>query len=547
MTPYKRMEYQVDFTKASLLEEVHEYGSRAAETSWHRLLRLQPQCGFGQLGLCCRNCAMGPCRVSFFAEGPQTGVCGAGPGIMAARWLARTTSTAASIRIQRLYSALDHAGGLNRLVEPFTAILPSNPTSLLHAQSIPYTVFGSKLYSRLRKADLLPKGPMPEIAATLTAAAMGSEADAERLALTALRLALSDSWVTSTLLSAATEAFTRHREAGYKTPGQAFTILAACLDEDAMDRLRRALESLGIQAEVLELACEWRGENPVAADLAMQELLAYSGGVSLVAYKWPCVTPATLKAFKGNAVLVDMKTASMSDIVEALQKASRKTVEKQPRNIPARRYSLTALYTETDNLKAIADAVEEGAVEGIALLGGCGNPKQTHGVSAELAEKLIGNNILVLSYGCTSAVLAAKGLLDPEKASAKAGDGLKKIYKAESIPPIIHIATCNTWIQAMHAARIVMEQLGLGLDEAPVAAIAPEATGERMLSTLLTGAASGILAATSALMPYQGSKTIRTLLTEKMAEKTGGKLLYNPDPSILLDSTIQWIKERRKT
>ena len=30
------------------------------ETVWDRLEKQQPQCGFGELGLCCRICAMGP-------------------------------------------------------------------------------------------------------------------------------------------------------------------------------------------------------------------------------------------------------------------------------------------------------------------------------------------------------------------------------------------------------------------------------------------------------------------------------------------------------
>ena len=32
------------------------------ETVWDRFAGQQPQCGFGQLGVCCNRCAMGPCR-----------------------------------------------------------------------------------------------------------------------------------------------------------------------------------------------------------------------------------------------------------------------------------------------------------------------------------------------------------------------------------------------------------------------------------------------------------------------------------------------------
>jgi len=53
--------------------------------SWDRLAKQQPQCGFGMLGVCCRNCAMGPCQIDPIGEGPQKGVCGASAETIAAR------------------------------------------------------------------------------------------------------------------------------------------------------------------------------------------------------------------------------------------------------------------------------------------------------------------------------------------------------------------------------------------------------------------------------------------------------------------------------
>ncbi len=59
------------------------------ETIWDRYEKMQPQCGFGTLGICCRNCSMGPCRIDPFGDGPQVGVCGANADTIAARNLAR--------------------------------------------------------------------------------------------------------------------------------------------------------------------------------------------------------------------------------------------------------------------------------------------------------------------------------------------------------------------------------------------------------------------------------------------------------------------------
>jgi len=61
-----------------------------------RLKHQQPQCGFGILGICCRNCAMGPCRIDPFGEGPQLGVCGADADTIAARNFLRMVAVGAS-------------------------------------------------------------------------------------------------------------------------------------------------------------------------------------------------------------------------------------------------------------------------------------------------------------------------------------------------------------------------------------------------------------------------------------------------------------------
>lgn len=60
-----------------------------AETVWDRYQAQQPQCGFGTLGLCCRNCWKGPCRVDPFGDGPQYGICGADRDTIVARQLIR--------------------------------------------------------------------------------------------------------------------------------------------------------------------------------------------------------------------------------------------------------------------------------------------------------------------------------------------------------------------------------------------------------------------------------------------------------------------------
>ncbi|OAG27098.1 anaerobic carbon-monoxide dehydrogenase catalytic subunit [Thermodesulfatator autotrophicus] len=63
------------------------------ETVWDRLERQSPHCKFGTNGVCCRNCIMGPCRVT---EKNPRGVCGADAATIVARNLIRALAAGAA-------------------------------------------------------------------------------------------------------------------------------------------------------------------------------------------------------------------------------------------------------------------------------------------------------------------------------------------------------------------------------------------------------------------------------------------------------------------
>jgi len=63
---------------------------------WDRYDAMQPACGFGELGICCKICNMGPCRIDPFGEGPQIGVCGASADTIVARNLVRMIASGAA-------------------------------------------------------------------------------------------------------------------------------------------------------------------------------------------------------------------------------------------------------------------------------------------------------------------------------------------------------------------------------------------------------------------------------------------------------------------
>ncbi len=83
------------------------------ETGIHRLESQQPQCGFGQLGTCCRMCYMGPCRIDPFGEGATKGVCGATADTIVCRNLLR----------EEVGGASSHVGHARHVVLAFKKML----------------------------------------------------------------------------------------------------------------------------------------------------------------------------------------------------------------------------------------------------------------------------------------------------------------------------------------------------------------------------------------------------------------------------------------
>jgi anaerobic carbon-monoxide dehydrogenase catalytic subunit len=116
-------EKSIDGAVNCLLEELDRKG---IETVWERSEQQEPRCGFGELGICCRNCYMGPCRIDPFGEGAQTGVCGATAEVMVARNFGRMIAAGAAAHS-------DHG----RDVAKTLALAAQNPNSGYSIRDIP--------------------------------------------------------------------------------------------------------------------------------------------------------------------------------------------------------------------------------------------------------------------------------------------------------------------------------------------------------------------------------------------------------------------------
>ncbi len=89
----KNQEKSLDPASVKMLDKAY---AENIEVVWDRLKAQQPHCGFGELGLCCRHCNMGPCRIDPFGNGPKVGVCGATADTIAARQLVRMIAAGAA-------------------------------------------------------------------------------------------------------------------------------------------------------------------------------------------------------------------------------------------------------------------------------------------------------------------------------------------------------------------------------------------------------------------------------------------------------------------
>ncbi len=195
------------------------------QTAWDRLELQQPQCGYGQLGICCRNCGMGPCRINPFGEEPQRGVCGATADTIVARNLARMIAGGAAAHsdhgrdiVEVLHlTALGKAQGykitdvekLKRVAKEYgVAVDGRKPEEI--AKELAEEVmkeFGmvkgriqfverapEKRKEVWKKLGVLPRGVDREIVEIMHRTHIGVDADYVNILLHGLRASISDGW-----------------------------------------------------------------------------------------------------------------------------------------------------------------------------------------------------------------------------------------------------------------------------------------------------------------------------------------------------------------
>ena len=320
------------------------------ETVWDRLAAQEPQCGYCALGLSCRNCAMGPCRIDPFGEGPQKGVCGAGADVIVARNLGRTIAAGSSSHsdhgrdILETFRALANGGTtgyriadvdkMKRLAEEVGVATEGRTTEevAVDLADVLLDDYGTRRGSlsfvarvpevRRAKWDTLgitPRGVDRENVEMLHRTHMGVDNDYVNTLLHGLRTALSDGWggsmiateLSDVMFGTPTPIMSEINLGVLRTdqvniamhghnPMLSDVVVAAAQDPELVE-LARSVGATGIN--IVGLCCTgnellMRRGVPMAGNHLMQELVLVTGALEAMVVDYQCIMPSVVDVAK---------------------------------------------------------------------------------------------------------------------------------------------------------------------------------------------------------------------------------------------------------
>jgi len=338
----KIMSRSIDPAALEMLARAEELGF---ETAWDRLEAMLPQCGFGELGICCRNCNMGPCRISpFEEEGPKVGVCGATADIIVARNLIRMIAGGAAAHSDHgrdiahtlLLTAEGKGGGYEIKDEAKLKALAaeygietegrSKEEIALDLARAVYAEFGKqegpiqftrrapeKRVALWQKLGVDPRGIDREIVEIMHRTHIGVDNDPVNLILQGIRASISDGWggsmiateLSDVLFGTPTPIRSRANLGVLKAdevnivmhghePTLSEMIVAAAQDPE-MIALAERYGAKGIN--VVGMCCTgnevlMRHGIPIAGNFLQQELAVITGAVEAIIVDVQCIMPA---------------------------------------------------------------------------------------------------------------------------------------------------------------------------------------------------------------------------------------------------------------
>lgn len=335
--------------KASI--KVLETAKKAGiETVWSRYEAQQPQCGFGMLGICCRMCNMGPCRIDPFGTGPQRGACGATADTIAARDMARSTAAGSAshsdhardlamtlialgkgetqgyaIRDPNKLRAIAGEFGIDIANKKDTEIALQLGKKVLEEfgkqeGELVFVKRAPKKQKDLWKAlNVIPRGIDREVVETLSRTHEGMDQDYKNLVQTTIHVALADGWggsmiatELSDILFGSPQPIRARANLGVlkedevnviihgHEPTLSDVIVTASQDKELLDLAKvegaKGINVAGICCTANEILV--RRGLPVAGNFLQQELAILTGAVEVMVVDIQCIMPGVAQAAK---------------------------------------------------------------------------------------------------------------------------------------------------------------------------------------------------------------------------------------------------------
>lgn len=593
------------------------------ETAWDRYEAMLPQCGFGELGVCCRNCNMGPCRISPFEdEGPQRGICGATADIIVARNLIRMIAAGAAAHSDHgrdiahtlLLTAEGKGGGyeikdeakLKALAAEYgieTEERSKEEIALDLAQAV-YDEFGKqegpiqftrrapdKRVALWQSLGLDPRGVDREIVEIMHRTHIGVDNDPVNLILQGLRASVADGWGGSMIATELSDVLfgtptpvrsesnlgvLKHDHVNIVVHGHEPTLSEMIVAAAAAPEMSALAEKYGAKGvNVVGMCCTgnevlMRHGIPIAGNFLQQELAVITGAVEAIIVDVQCIMPAlgaltgcfhtkfistSPKAKFPGATHIEFHEEEAYDIAQEIVKAAVDNYrfrKKEQVNIPDEKtecmagFSVEAIVGALGGtLDPLLDAIQGGAVRGIAGVVGCNNVKVQHDYGhVNILKELIKNDVLVVTTGCNAIAAAKAGLLLPE-AAEMAGEGLKGVCQALGIPPVLHMGSCVDISRILVACAAIANALGVDISDLPAAGAAPEWMSEKAVSIGAYVVSSGIFTVLGTVPQILGGPAVTELLTEGANDVVGAAFAVELDPFKAAQLMVDHIDEKR--
>ena len=203
---------------------------------------------------------------------------------------------------------------------------------------------------------------------------------------------------------------------------------------------------------------------------------------------------------------------------------------------------------EMGTTKPLVECIHSGVVRGAVAMVGCNNPKvRPDTAHIELMKKMLENDIIVITTGCSAQAAAKAGLMDPVQAKEYCGAGLKRVCELAGIPPVLHMGSCVDISRMMILASDIAKDWGINISQVPVVGCAPEWMSEKAVSIGNYVVATGIETFLG-VDPYsKGSSEVTELLQGEngINKWVEAKFVVDTDIDSLGDKMIACIEAKR--